>query len=58
MTEQLEKDIADVKADLAAIKKALGIGRTAPADIVDIRRRAMLDAESFKRKMKQSKTPS
>jgi hypothetical protein len=44
----------DIKTDLVVIKKARGIGRTAHADIVDIRRRAMLD-EFLKRKTKQIK---
>jgi hypothetical protein len=39
MTEQIEKDIVDMKTDLAAIKKALGIGTTAPCNIIDIWRR-------------------
>jgi hypothetical protein len=43
-----------IKTDLVVIKKALGIGRTAPADIVDIRCRAMLD-EFLKRKTEQIK---
>ena len=56
MTE-IEKDISEIKADLAAIKKALGIGLTAPVNVIDIRRRAILDAEDLKRKMKHPKTP-
>jgi hypothetical protein len=46
----LEQDIAEIKISLTEIKKALGIGMTAPANVVDIRRRAIADAETLKRK--------
>lgn len=55
---QLDKDIAEIKADLAAIKKALGIGTTSPINVIDIRRRAVIDAESLKSKIKHPKIPS
>jgi hypothetical protein len=55
---QIEKDIAEIKVSLAEIKKALGIGATAPCNIVDIRRRAMLDAEALKHKIRPSKNNS
>ena len=53
--EKIEKDISEMKASISEIKKALGIGATAPANIVDIRRRAMQDAELLKRKTKHPK---
>jgi hypothetical protein len=52
---QIEQDIAEIKTSLAEIKKVLGIGLTAPANIIDIRRRATQDAEFLKRKSKHHK---
>ncbi len=49
---QLEKDIAEIKESLALIKKALGIGMTAPTNIVDIKRRAVVIADKFRKKYK------
>ena len=51
---QIEKDIAEIKTSLAEIKKALGIGMTSSANVVDIRRRAIRDAEALKRKTKHA----
>ncbi len=34
--EQLEKTLLQIKADLQAIKKVLGIGATAPFNVMDI----------------------
>jgi len=53
--EKIEKDIMEIKANLAEIKKVLGIGTTAPCNIVDIRRRAIADAEDLKSKVKHPK---
>jgi hypothetical protein len=53
--ERIEKDIMEMKASLAEIKKVLGIGTTPPCNIIDIRRRAIVDAEALKRKTKYPK---
>lgn len=54
----IKQDLDDIKASLAEIKKVLGIGRTAPADVVDIRRRAIRDAEDLNRRSKSQKHKS
>lgn len=53
--EKIEKDIVEMKASLAEIKKTFEIGTNASCKIIDIRRRAIPDAELLKRNMKHPK---
>ncbi len=50
MKRMSDSELKKIKNDLESIKKALGIGLTGPANVMDIRRRAAEDADRLKKR--------